>query len=97
MVAVEEYNRVVGQTVLLQLPENTSSLSIHRCDVVVVLRPVVPHFRRIRVIGGHTHFCGIMHQLVWPFDDLTFVRCQKIEDGKERLAGFAIAPVSLFA
>ena len=85
VVAVEEDDGVVGEAVLLELVEQPPGLAVHGRDVVVILRPVLPHLRRVGMIGGHADLRGVVNQRVRPLADLALVRDHVVEDREERL------------
>ncbi len=52
VVGEEEDDRLVGQAVLLQLPQDIAHLFIHDRDQVVQVGHVAAHGRRIGIVGG---------------------------------------------
>ena len=75
-----------------------AGLAVHGGDVVVVLRPVLADFGRVRMVGGNPRLGGIVNPVVcgrvriWLSCVITMV-----EYGEEGLARLSLAPVRLVA
>ena len=97
MVAVVENNRVVGQAGLLQLTEVVADPLVHHRDAIVVLRPILSHLRRVRVIGREAHLGRVVNAVgrVDFVADLALMADRVVEDREERLAVGPVFPVRL--
>ncbi len=75
---------VIGQPRRLELGQPVAHLRVHLRQPVVVLRPVAPHLRGVRVIGGDAYPGGVVHRLVGPLADAALVGDAEVEHREER-------------
>ena len=99
VVAVVKDDRVFRQTGLGQLLEISPGAFVHHGDAIVVLRPILAHFGRVRMIRRHAYLFGIMNGKlrINLVSDLAFVANGMIEDRKKRLIAGAVFPMRLAA
>ena len=97
VVAVVENDRVVGQPRFLELLEVFADKLVHHRDAIVILRPVLAHLRRVRMVGRDSHL-GRVVDAVGRVDfvpNLALVTNCVVEYGKERLAVGSVFPMRL--
>ena len=97
VVAVIKDDGVVAESRCFEFLQILTDEGIHLGDLIVILCPVLPHFRRIGMISGNANFGRVVHLFVRPGTDLAFVADGVIEDRKKRLAFFAVFPVGFSA
>jgi len=101
VIGVVKHDGVIGQTLVVQLLEQSADFLIHQCHVVVVDGPVSAHNRRIGVIWGKFYILGRDARLGRqdallaaitdrPLGKLSLMAQGRIEDSEERLARLAI-------
>ncbi len=95
VVAVVEDDGVAGEARLFDFLQAPARVGIGLADLVVILRPVLAHLRRVRMIGGDANVPGLGDLPVRTRADLALVALGGIEDGEERLAGRALVPMGL--
>ena len=101
MIAPEEDDRTVGESVLLELAQQRAHLAVHRRDVVVPLRQPLAHLRRVGIVRRHDDLRRIgdgLASLEHPGEHHRLVRRHDVEHREERLALVGtVAPVCLVA
>ena len=60
MVSPKPNNRLLGQSVLFELPEQIGDLVVRRGDRIVVIGPIASDERRVRIIRWQDGFVGIV-------------------------------------
>ena len=92
MITVISHNCIVRQSSFFELLQYLRNQPVEILNFIIILRPIVAHFRSIRVIRRQLHFCRIMSQAVVgdAFMDGTFMTYREVENGKE---GLAFSPV----
>ena len=93
MVGVIEDDGVVRQTSVRELAEMSARIGIRLTHFVVILGPVLTHFRRVGVIGGNANVRGLRNPCVGTGANLAFVTPGGVKDGKEGLVLRAVLPV----
>ena len=94
VIAPEEDYRAVGKAVGLQPLQNLSRLFVHRRNVVVVSRQVLPDDWRIRIERRHGHFGRIVNNLLVLLGPVPRLMADgKVYHAKERHIPRPVAPV----
>ena len=73
VVGVVEDNRVIREAGVGEFLQVATRVGVHLGDLVVVLRPVLPHLRRVRMIGGHADLGRVLNGDVWSRANLALV------------------------
>jgi hypothetical protein len=95
VVGVVENDGVGGETGFFEFLEAFSSRSVSQRDLIIILRPILADFRRVGMIRGHTHFCGVMNRDMRAFAELALVAAGFVEDREEGLAVLAVLPIRI--
>ena len=107
VVAVEKYNRVLGEPVLLELLDNCPDLLVHCRDTIIKARQFAANQRCVRIIGRQGHLVRVMNRAwrqralhlflkprIRPHHGAALVRGHQVKYTEERLRFFsALAPV----
>ena len=95
VVAIVEDDGIVCQPGFGEFLQPLARIRIRLTDLVIILRPILPHFGRIGVIGRYTNVLGLGDLSVGPGANLALVAFGGVEDGEERLACSPLFPMRL--
>ena len=93
MVGKIKHDRVVGEAGGLQFSDSFTRLRIGGAHLIVVLRPVAPHFRGVGMIGRHPHSCRIGDGGLPPRPQLALMAGAGIEHREEGLPSRPLLPM----
>src|SRR5207237_1547030 len=71
-----------------------AGIGIGLAHLIVILGPILPHFRGVGMICRDAHSRWIMNGLVRTGANLALVAFERIEDGEERLTGSTVPPLT---
>jgi len=86
-------DRVFGEAGFFQFFQPRAGVGIRSRHGVVVLRPIQPHFGRIRMVRRHADFGGIVELVMRANPQLAFVAFGGVENREERLASVSVFPM----
>ena len=92
VIGIVENDGVSRETGCFEFLEALPSRSIGQRNLIIILRPILPHFRRVGVIRWHADLGGIVNGGVRALAELAFVTAGLVEDGEEGLTALAVLP-----